>query len=130
MNKRWRCFHCDEVFIDETAAREHFGETLCADPACQIDMTDVRAMENQLRQYHEEDTVLHREIHALKADHAVALRREEEKGYARGLADGGSHETVVILRSLVAEIDSVGTRAFDLDEARDILAKFPEDTPA
>jgi hypothetical protein len=34
-----------------------------------------------------EDTELHREIYRLKADHATALRREEEKGYARGLRD-------------------------------------------
>ena len=77
----------DEVFTDEAAAREHFGESLCADPACQIDMTDVRGMENQLRQYHEEDTVLHRKIRSMEADHATALRREEEAGYAKGLVD-------------------------------------------
>jgi hypothetical protein len=87
--KSWRCFHCDEVFTDHAAALEHFGESMCDDPACQIDMTDVRAMENQLRQYREEDTALHRELRRMESDHATALRREEEKGYARGLRDAG-----------------------------------------
>lgn len=31
--------------------------------------------------------VLEMELYALAADHTRALRREEEKGYARGLAD-------------------------------------------
>lgn len=87
MSREWRCFHCDEVFTDAALAEEHFGVSMCDDPACQIDMTDVRAMENQLRQYRNEDTYLHREVHRLQAEHAVALRREEEKGYERGLRD-------------------------------------------
>lgn len=89
--KEWRCFHCDEVFTDEHKAREHFGESMCDDPACQIDIVDVRAMQNQLTRYHNEDTDLHREIHKLIAEHAVALRREEEKGYARGIRDVKVH---------------------------------------
>jgi hypothetical protein len=43
--------------------------------------------------YQGEDTELHREIQRLQADHAVALRREEEKGYARGLRDAKAEET-------------------------------------
>lgn len=73
---------------------------MCDDPACQIDMTDVRAMENQLRQYREEDTVLHREIHRMQADHAVALQREEEKGYARGLNDAGYTDESKVFRMM------------------------------
>ena len=33
------------------------------------------------------DTQLHRHIDALKADHAVALRRAEEAGYDKGVRD-------------------------------------------
>jgi hypothetical protein len=32
--KYWRCFHCDEVFTTEEAAREHFGEDPGEPTAC------------------------------------------------------------------------------------------------
>jgi hypothetical protein len=108
MTNEWRCFHCDEVFTEHAAALEHFGESMCDDPACQIDMTDVRAMENQLRQYRNEDTELHRAIHSMQADHAVALRREEEKGYERGLRD-------------YSELFNAANRAL-----REISGRFPD----
>ena len=120
MSKEWRCFHCDEVFTDSAAAEEHFGASMCDDPACQIDMTDVRAMENQLRQYRNEDTELHRQIHSMQADHAVALRREEENGYAKGLRD--LRPVCEALRELVSEIEDSGTRAFELDTAHAALS--------
>lgn len=89
MTKEWRCFHCDEVFKDFAEAELHFG-TSCYDvPICQITAAEVRGMELQLRRYSEEDTDLHREIARLKSDHATALQREEEKGYAKGLRDAG-----------------------------------------
>lgn len=31
----WACFHCGFRFYTQKAAREHFGETPEADPACQ-----------------------------------------------------------------------------------------------
>jgi hypothetical protein len=87
-SRSWRCFHCDEVFDDETKARAHFGATDLAQPACYIGAVDVRAMEQELARYRAEDSDLDRRYHAMQADHATALRREEEKGYARGLDDG------------------------------------------
>ena len=83
----WRCFHCDEVFADEAPAAEHFGTSQHQEPACQIDITKYREMEETVRRYNEEDTDLHREIHRLHASHQRELQGEEEKGYARGLAD-------------------------------------------
>ena len=84
----WRCFHCDEVFTERECAQLHFGATLMSDPACQINAVQVRQMERTLARFREEDTDLHREIYRLKSDHQIALRREEEAGYAKGLADG------------------------------------------
>jgi len=83
---RWRCFHCDEVFVDQQRAAAHFGNYESA-PACKISDEDVRKLEQELARYRNEDSDLDRAYHAMQADHAVALRREEEKGYARGLAD-------------------------------------------
>lgn len=89
----WRCFHCDEVFSDATSAAEHFGTSERQQPACQIDVAEYRRMEEINRRHCEEDTDLHRQMYALKCEHQRALLREEEKGYARGLADGMKEKT-------------------------------------
>lgn len=83
----WRCFHCDEVFNDSEQAALHFGTSQWHEPVCQVSPEKLRELEVQLALYREEDTDLHREIYRMQADHNTALRREEEKGYARGLAD-------------------------------------------
>lgn len=88
----WTCFHCGENFPGNLAghkmAQLHFGTSIYDEPKCQISAHRLRDMEAQLRRYRDEDTDLHREISRLQSDHALALRREEELGYARGLKDG------------------------------------------
>lgn len=92
----WRCFHCDEVFSDEVTAKEHFGCELHSEPACKLNALEggllklLRDQEEELRQHRSEQTAFAREFYALGADHYQAQRREEEKGYARGLADGAA----------------------------------------
>ncbi len=90
----WTCFHCGENFPGtmggQHQARMHFGQSVHSEPKCQISAYRVRQMEDQLRRYREEDTDLHRELRRMESDHLTALRHEEEKGYARGLADAGS----------------------------------------
>jgi hypothetical protein len=88
----WRCFHCDEVFTDRESARMHFGPNQLSTPACQIDATQLRKLEEQLRRYSEEDTDLQRQIRRLEAEHHLALQRAEELGYSRGLRDGMNHQ--------------------------------------
>lgn len=99
-SKTWRCFHCDEVFTDREAAADHFGVQIdgCPDEvACKINATEgllvsmLREAQAELRLYHQEDNAAFRQFHALGAEHAMALRREEEKGYARGLEDAKKH---------------------------------------
>ena len=48
-------------------------------------------MEETLRRFHNEDTDLHREIHALHTEKTTAVRRAEEQGYAKGLEDARKH---------------------------------------
>jgi hypothetical protein len=84
----WRCFHCEATFTDAESAREHFGNSERQGPICEIDAAKFRETEALLARYQEEDTDLHREIYGMQARHATELRREEEKGYARGLTDG------------------------------------------
>ena len=97
--KTWRCFHCDEVFTDAAAAREHFGRDQGEEAACVLRMqpgdapllTLIRKLQDELSQVRyqlvEEDSATDRRMHAMSADHHQALLREEEKGYARGLRD-------------------------------------------
>lgn len=84
----WRCFHCDETFTDAKEAALHFGTTQAQKPACQLNLKWLRYVERQLERYRDEDTDLHRQMHAMASRHQTELRREEEKGYARGLRDG------------------------------------------
>lgn len=103
----WTCFHCGETFMHANMARNHFGASIDAEPGCILRMQPgeqpllrkVRGLEHQLREvkielarYVMDDSDKDREIAGLKVDHAVALRREEEKGYARGLADARHEE--------------------------------------
>jgi hypothetical protein len=92
--KSWRCFHCDEVFTSQIDARNHFGRDQGCETACRIKVAGefallqaLRNAEDALARYHNEDSDILRSLWAITADHAVALRREEEKGYARGLRD-------------------------------------------
>lgn len=83
----WRCFHCDEVFTSEEDARLHFGKSERESPACTIDISEYRAMETRMQFYNDEDAEIHRSMARLQSDHNLALQREEEKGYDRGVRD-------------------------------------------
>lgn len=83
----WRCFHCDAVFTDFNMARVHFGPSYLDRPVCQVDAKAMRDLEAELTKYRTEDTALHRQMHAMQAMHQEALRREEERGYSRGVVD-------------------------------------------
>lgn len=79
-------------------ARRHFGFDIHATPGCIEKLTApersllrIRAYQEDDRRRLEEDTELHRQIARMQADHAVALRRAEEKGYASGLKDAHQH---------------------------------------
>jgi len=93
----WTCFHCGETFTTPGSARDHFGGSIDAEPGCliRVQLGDERGLLYALRQaeadlarYRNEDSDTDRAMHAMRDDHQRALLREEEKGYARGLADG------------------------------------------
>jgi hypothetical protein len=83
----WRCFHCDEVFVDRDAAREHFGPTEHDRPGCQYDVAHIRWMEAQHRRNVDDDSEALRTIGGLIGEHERLRRRAEEQGYERGLRD-------------------------------------------
>lgn len=83
----WRCFHCDEIFTDPKDARLHFGDDCMSTAACQIDVAAVREMEIQLARYRSEDSDKDRDMYRMQAEHTIAMREAEEKGYRSGLID-------------------------------------------
>lgn len=85
--KGWRCFHCSEEFTDRDAAALHFGTHEYQEPACLIDIVKFREMEALQRRYLDEDADVHRAMRRMETEHQQALRRAEEDGYAKGLAD-------------------------------------------
>lgn len=91
----WRCFHCGDVFTDRQHAREHFGIDPTAEPGCVEVLRHgeghllkrILALETDLAQYRAEDSDIIRWAQGKEADHAQALVRAEEAGYAKGVAD-------------------------------------------
>lgn len=47
----WTCFHCGETFTTWGSAEDHFGETQCSTPACQIKLGDERGLVMELRKF-------------------------------------------------------------------------------
>ena len=102
MKIHWRCFHCGDTFTkaQERWAREHFGRDEGEQPVCLIRtagegglLTALRNAQDELAAYRSDDGDLMRALLAMQADHAVALRDTEERGYAKGLADGRAEDT-------------------------------------
>lgn len=98
----WRCFHCGDAFTraQERHAREHFGRDCNQEPVCLIRtagegalLTALRNAQDELDRYRAEDSDLMRALWSMQADHAAALKREEEHGYAKGLADARLENT-------------------------------------
>lgn len=87
--------HFGPTFKGWQEARNHFGDNVRGDAFCQYTSTQVRAMEHLLRSYQEEDTPRDRHLAQIQSEHATALRREEEKGYQRGLKNYHELATVV-----------------------------------
>ncbi len=93
----WRCFHCGDTFTkaQERWASDHFGCAQDDKPVCLIRtagegalLSALRKAEEELSSYRAEDNDILRAMWAMQVDHRQALRREEERGYEKGLADG------------------------------------------
>lgn len=119
----WRCFHCDEVFTRRQDAIEHFGPPSNllagrfgdAETACQLKGHEhgllgvIRRQEEELRGYRNEDGEITRAMFGMQSDHAAALRREEEAGYAKGLADGMKRSVATPPAPAAGEREVTGT---------------------
>lgn len=91
--KKWRCFHCDEVFTSSRCAMIHFGADCSKTAACQLKsfegnlVTYIRDLERQLDRYRADDSDVMRALYTQQADHQQALIRAEEDGYNKGVRD-------------------------------------------
>lgn len=123
---QWRCFHCSEVFTTQHEAQLHFGKGEFYDAICQVDGERFRELEYTVRMYREEDTELHREIHRLHAHYGNAMRQEEEKGYARGIADMQAQFQIAVALAYRASKDLYRgpPRNSDYDREADITAQI------
>jgi hypothetical protein len=100
LRNSFKCFQCGEVFTDFIAARNHFGFDPRDVPVCRVDggtaATIYRLRRNiadyQLRE-ETEGAEWQLQRAALQGDHARALRRAEEEGYAKGLGDFTAERT-------------------------------------
>ena len=86
----WRCFHCDEVFTTREEAAAHFGYSECSAPACRVDgglASAYREFEGRWSRCQNECCDHLNAYYAKRSEHNQALIREEEHGYAKGVAD-------------------------------------------
>lgn len=94
----WRCFHCGEHFLDEAAARDHFGFEQSQDPACRIKLGAERSLLHSLREaersaaeawslLHDESAEGMKAYRAAQGRHGQQVAAAEELGYERGLRD-------------------------------------------
>lgn len=94
--KKWRCFHCDDVFTNPKHAAAHFGYDELQTPGCVAVLRGGEAhllnrildLQTQLARFLSEDSDIDRWRYAKESRHQAALRCAEEDGYAKGLRDG------------------------------------------
>lgn len=109
--KHWRCFFCDELFSRHADAALHFGGSILQEPICRVAAQEgglvilVRELEERVEDLRQEISSDENRHYAREAAHASALRREEERGYERGLRDGQeiARDAVRVIQDLLVD---------------------------
>jgi hypothetical protein len=132
----WTCFFCGETFKTPGLARAHFGGDPLSMAGCQIKAGEERMLLGALREaekllddYRRECDPESKRYYEMQADHAAALRREEEEGYERGLADGRANLAHVTRErdealARLAEADAVIVERGKVTYARDMPSRY------
>jgi BMFP domain-containing protein YqiC len=118
LRNSFKCFQCGEVFTDFIAARNHFGFYPADVPVCRVDGGTAATIYHLRRkiadyQLREETEGAESQLQraALQGDHARALRRAEEEGYAKGLGDFAAERTRrEALEARIAELEADAER--------------------
>ena len=128
---QWRCFHCDEVFRSEAAAKAHFGpREPQRDPACRAHADQLHNLKLDLGK---EFTSRFPEagIMAIAAERA----RQVRKGYTLARDDQQDCDELIecaelIVSGIVDGVDDIGSREGDpwpLQRADHVLTKYADD---
>lgn len=113
LETQWRCFHCNEIFTNPKHAAEHFGVDETSTPGCRLTATEghlvtyIRRLEKDLDEYRDDRHPLILAHLSDESARRLALQREEEVGYARGVLDSeaacaGMREALEYVRPYVA----------------------------
>lgn len=97
----WRCFHCSDVFTTPWEARDHFGHTEDATPACAFKGSEI-GLVKALREAEKdasdawfalqnEGTTTAKAFRAMQGRHQRQLTVMEQLGYDRAVADARAH---------------------------------------
>ena len=107
----WRCFHCDELFSDKHQARLHFGDVgyygAYGTPACCVDAAHLRDLEKQLSKYRNDDTDLHRQIHASAAKESAEQKLELAESKVRDMKSTYEFGAKVMNRLVIPRTDKI-----------------------
>lgn len=106
VNREWRCFHCDALFMTEDEARHHFGPSTAEEPICQITAERYRQVERELWEFRNESDATTRTFFENGAKAQQMATDAEQKGYDRGIADAKAHPGELGL-TLLATVRSV-----------------------
>lgn len=93
MNKRWRCFHCDQVFRSYEQAQIHFGIDQYQTPACKLTQAEshlieyIRRLESELDSFRKESHDILLAAYSTELSARQIERIAEERGYDKGVSD-------------------------------------------
>lgn len=115
---KWRCVHCNDVFTSRWTARDHFGHTEDATPACQIKggenglVTALREAERDAMDawfaLQNESSTTAKAFRAMQGRHQRQIIAMEQVGYERGLADAKAHPETLGLTTLSPDAPAEG----------------------
>lgn len=104
--RTWRCFHCDEVYTNEAAAREHFGDDGERDTAaCKLNRGEGELVA-RLREVNREATHLRSALEQAEYDSGAAVRAQI----------GYEFPGCATLRDVFNKMDSLEGRALAAEE--------------
>ncbi len=130
----WRCFHCDELFADETVAREHFGSDEWQVAGCILKLNEgERLLLGTIRELQgRNNELLHRAQEAEYDAEAYSGLRSELKRYF-GASDAWTcwnrmdekQGEIEALRSRVAALSEERDEAHDVVEHALLVTRDP-----
>ena len=118
--KKWRCFHCDEVFTDKRAAWEHFGDTGCVSdvPACVDPLrSDEKQRLTELREAREHAMNCQRESEEAEDDAAMYQQYQDELERLFGAGVHTPHQAWM-------KFEAARNEAEDGRKAKDLIKRF------